>query len=268
MELASWRTLARAIKHADIVVEVLDIRDPVSTQSRRLEGMVRAFEKKLLLVLNKSDLVPRSVAEKWRSIYQSLGYEVVYVSARHRMGTRILRGAIKAIADEKPFSVVVVGYPKTGKSSIINALRARRGASTSPIPGSPGYTRHIQLYKVEPGFYLIDTPGVIPVEGGWPEAVIRGKAPEELADPVPPALALLEKALYYNPRAVVEAYGISERDPMRILEELAIRRGWRYRSTGEPLIEEAARTVIRDYHKAKLLFYVPPEEYLRSLRLA
>ncbi|MEB2836185.1 MAG: GTPase RsgA [Desulfurococcales archaeon] len=264
MELASWRLLARTIKHADVVVEVLDIRDPMSTHSRRLESMVRAFGKKMMLVLNKSDLVPRRVAEKWQSIYESLGYAVVYTSARARLGTRILRAAIKRAAGEKPFTVAIVGYPKTGKSSIINALRGRHGASTSPVPGSPGYTRHVQLYKVEPGFYLIDTPGVIPVEGGWLESVIRGRSPEELADPVPPALALLERALKYNPRSVLDAYGIASRDPVEILEEIARRRGWFYRSTGEPLIEEAARTVIRDYHKAKLLFYVPPEEYLKA----
>jgi ribosome biogenesis GTPase A len=264
VELASWRLLARTIKHADVVVEVLDIRDPISTQSKKLEGIVRAFNKKLLLVLNKSDLVPLSVAVKWQSLYESMGYRAVYVSARHRLGTRILRAAIKSLADEKPFSVAVVGYPKTGKSSIINALRAKRGASTSPVPGSPGYTRHVQLYKVEPGFYLIDTPGVIPVEGGWPEAVIRGKSPEELADPVPPAIALIERILRYNPRAIREAYGISDRDPLRILEKLALSRGWMYKTSKEPLIEEAARTIIRDYHKAKIRFYVPPEEYLRA----
>ena len=109
---------------------------------------------------------------------------------------------------------------------------------------------------------MIDTPGVIPVEGGWPEAIIRGRSPEELVDPVPPAVALLERALKYNPKAVEKAYGIRERDPMLILEELARKRGWYYKLSKEPLIEEAARTVIRDYHRAKLLFYVPPEEYL------
>jgi len=169
---------------------------------------------------------------------------------------------IKNIARIKPFSVAVVGYPKTGKSSIINALRGRKGAKTSPIPGSYGYTKSIQLLKIEPGFYMIDTPGIIPVEGGWPEAIIRGRSPEELKDPVPPAIALIERALKYNPRAVEEAYGIKEKDPYRILELIAIHRGWKYKSTGEPIIEEAARTVIRDYHKAKLFFYVPPEDYL------
>ena len=262
MQLASWRLLARTVKNADIVVEVLDIRDPMSTRSQRLERMVELLDKKLLLVLNKSDLVPRGVAEKWKRILEGMGYDVMYVSARHRLGTRMLRGWIKASAEIKPFTVAVVGFPKTGKSSIINALRGRKGASTSPIPGSPGYTKSIQLLKVEEGFYMIDTPGVIPVEGGWPEAIIRGKSPEELKDPVTPALSLIEKILRYNPRAFMQAYGIKEKEPLKILEALAVKRGWFYKLTKEPLIEEAARTVIRDYHKAKIPFYVPPEEYL------
>jgi len=264
LELASWRLLARTIKNADVVVEVVDIRDPIHTRSRRLEQMAEALDKTLVIVLNKSDLVPRRVAEKWQTIIEGQGYDVLYVSARNRLGTRVLRGFLKHVAPVKPFSVAVVGYPKTGKSSIINALRGRKGASTSPIPGSPGYTKSIQLLKVEPGFYMIDTPGVIPVEGGWPEAIIRGRSPEELADPVPPAVSLIEKVLRHNPRAIKEAYGIESSDPWQILEELARKRGWYYKTTKEPLIEEAARTVIRDYHKAKIRFYVPPEEYLAS----
>ncbi len=260
MRLASWRMIAKLVRGSDVVLEVVDIRDPVSTMSRRLEKIVEAFDKTLLIVLNKSDLVPRSVAEGWKSYLESLGYKAMYVSATSRLGTRMLRGWVRASVPAKPFTAAVVGYPKTGKSSIINALRGRKGALTSPIPGSFGYTRSFQIFKVEEGFYMIDTPGIVPVEGGWPEAVIRGKAPEEIPDPLPAAVALIEKALKYNRRALLEAYGIEETDPYKALEILALKRGWRYKSTGEPLIEEAARTVIRDYHTAKLYFYVPPPD--------
>ncbi len=41
------------------------------------------------------------------------------------------------------------------------------------------------------------------------------------------------------------------------MERLAIKRGWFYKTTKEPLIEEAARTIIRDYHKAKIPFTCP-----------
>lgn len=260
--LASWGLLASIVKRSEIVLEVIDIRDPISTRSRRLERMVERMDRELILVLNKADLVPRSVAEKWKKLFSGEGYNVVYMAARDHKGTRVLRRTIKSLAPGFPTIVAVVGFPKTGKSTIINALKGRHSASTSPIPGSPGYTRHAQLYKIEPKIYMIDTPGVIPVEGGELESIIRGKPPEELKDPVRPAMLLIEKALKYNPYAILEAYGIREKDPYRILELIAIHRGWLYKKTKEPLVEEAAKTVIRDYHKGKLLFYVPPEEYL------
>lgn len=262
MILASWRSLAWIIRRADVVLEVVDARDPVSTRSRRLERMISSLQKKLIIVINKTDLVPREVAEKWKRIFEDQGYRTVYMAARDHKGTRILRRAIRDVVDMYPAIVAVTGFPKTGKSTIINALKGRHSASTSPIPGSPGYTTHAQLYRIGENLYMIDTPGVIPVEGGPLEAVLRGRPPEQLRDPVRPAVMLLKKALRYNPRAVKDAYGIDETDPYKILELIALKRGWRYKSDGEPLIEEAARAVIRDYHTGKLLFYVPPEEYI------
>jgi len=264
--LASWRTLAWIVRRSDVVLEVLDARDPMSTRSRRLERMASSLGKKLILVVNKADLVPREVAAKWKRLLEDLGYPAVYMAARDHKGTRVLRRKIREVSSAEPTVVAVVGFPKTGKSTIINALKGRHSASTSPIPGSPGYTTHAQLYKIGSNLYMIDTPGVIPVEGGFLEAVLRGRPPEQLRDPVKPAMLLIEKALRYNPRAIIDTYGIEETDPYRVLELIAIKRGWRYKSDGEPLVEEAARAVIRDYHEGKLLFYVPPEEYLLGRR--
>ncbi|MET1101224.1 MAG: GTPase [Pyrodictiaceae archaeon] len=260
MQLASWKTIAWIIRRADIILEVVDARDPISTRSRKLERLVAALNKKLIIVLNKSDLVPRHVAEKWKRILNNRGYRAVYVAARDHKGTRVLRRTINELREADPTIVAVVGFPKTGKSTIINALKGRHSASTSPIPGSPGYTRRAQLYRIGQKLYMLDTPGIIPVEGGPLEAIIRGYAPEELRDPIKPAIMLIERALKYNPYAIKEAYGIDERDPYKILELIAIKRGWFYKKDKEPLVEEAARTVIRDYHEGKLRFYVPPED--------
>lgn len=262
MRLAKWSLIKVIVRKANVVLEVLDSRNPIGTRSRKLEEMAFKYNKNLILVLNKIDLIPKRVALKWKEILTDANVRAVCFSALSKRGVEELKNVIRSSTDKRPLKVAVVGYPKVGKSSVINALKGRKSAPTSPIPGSPGYTRGIQLLKIEEGIYLLDTPGIIPIEGGLFESVIRGKSPEELKDPIPAAMLLLETAMKYNPKCVLDAYGISERDPFRILELIAIKRGWRYKKGGEPLVEEAARNVIRDYHKAKLSFYIPPEEAL------
>ncbi len=258
MLLADWHSLARAVKRSDGVIEVVDARDPLGTRSRRLEGIARAFNRPFILVLNKVDLVPKWDSKAWIDYFSSRGIRAVPVSAIRRKGKEELLKAMKEAVKERPATFVIAGYPKTGKSSIINMFKGYRSAPTSPVPGSPGYTRGYTIYKVSQNIYILDTPGTIPVEGDYLESVIRGRAPEELSDPVKPAVMLLERALTYNPNLALRAYGIAERDPYVILEMIARRRSWFYKSTGDPNIEEAARAVIRDYHKAKLWFFVPP----------
>jgi len=262
--LASWSQIWSLVSRADMVLHILDARDPLSTFSRRLVNIVEKKGKKLVIVINKADLVPRSVVEEWKKYFEKRGYLAVYVAASKHMGTLKLRRAIKRSALVLPVVVAVVGYPKVGKSSIINALKGHHSAPTSPHPGSPGYTRHFQLYRVDSKILMIDTPGILPVEGDEVEKLIRGYSPEKLEDPVRPAIMLIEKILKYNPNAFLQAYGIETRDPERILEEIAVRRGWFYKTTKEPLIEEAARTIIRDYHDGKIKFYIRPPTSLSN----
>jgi hypothetical protein len=258
MELADWRTLARVIKRSDGVIEVLDARDPLGTRSLRAEGIARAFGKKVIIAINKVDLIPKDVAKRWLDYFDSLGLRAVLVSSLRGYGKGTLKAEMLKVSSGGTSTFSVVGYPKTGKSSIINMFKGYRSASVSKVPGSWGHTKGYTIYRVAKDIYVIDTPGTIPVEGDELESIIRGRSPEELRDPVRPAVLLIERALRYNPNSIAEAYGVLEIDPYKILERIAMRRMWIYKSTHEPNIEEAARTVIRDYHRGKLWFYVPP----------
>lgn len=59
-----WNELYKVIDSSDVVIHVLDARDPLGTRCRSVEKYIReeAPHKHLLFLLNKCDLVPTSVA--------------------------------------------------------------------------------------------------------------------------------------------------------------------------------------------------------------
>ena len=258
MRLATWRQLREVIRRADLILEVLDSRDPETTRSLKAESIIKSEGKDFILVLNKCDLIPRIYAEEWKKFYERKGLKAVYISTKHRRGTRILRREILRAAITTPVIVAIIGFPKVGKSSIINVLKGKHSAQTSPYPGTPGYTKNVQLYKIDNKIYMIDTPGVIPVEGGELETVIRGRPIEKINEPVNIAIKLIEKIQRYVPSAFLQAYGTNEKNPIKLLEFIAVKRGWFYKTTHEPNLDEAARALIRDFLNGKIPYYVPP----------
>ena len=59
-----WNELYKVIDSSDVVIHVLDARDPEGTRCRSVEKYIReeAPHKHLVFVLNKCDLVPTTVA--------------------------------------------------------------------------------------------------------------------------------------------------------------------------------------------------------------
>ena len=65
-----------------------------------------------------------------------------------------------------------VGYPNTGKSSIINTLRKKAVCNVAPIPGETKVWQYITLMRK---IYLIDCPGIVPpVEQSETDVVLKG----------------------------------------------------------------------------------------------
>jgi nuclear GTP-binding protein len=77
-----WNELYKVIDSSDVVIHVLDARDPLGTRCRSVEKYMReeAPHKHLLFVLNKCDLVPTSVAV-------SLGFPFARFNATVQSGT-------------------------------------------------------------------------------------------------------------------------------------------------------------------------------------
>ena len=260
MKVATLRDIRRMLGDIHIVVEVTDARAPDVTRHGRLEELVSDAGRRLLVVINKSDLVPEDVLWGWVNAFRAEGLSVLPTSATKRLGTLRLRKELRSLATERLSRILVVGFPKVGKSSIINVLKGRRSASVSAVPGSSGYTRHFQLFRVGGGLYLVDSPGILPPEGTPLEMVLRGAKPEVLENPVEAAVALLDDVMRRLPGEVSKVYGVEEGDPVEILTEIARRKNLTFSGTGEPNLTEAARHVIRDYHLQRLRYYRKPPD--------
>ncbi|HHI01428.1 MAG TPA: GTPase RsgA [Thermococcus litoralis] len=252
----AWRIVREAIKEGDIVIEVVDARDPIGTRNPKVERLVQEEGKKLLIVMNKADLVPKEWAEEYKKKHKDV--PIVFISARERKGTGILRKEIKRLAKElfeegkDKVKVVLVGYPNVGKSTIINVLKGKHAVGTAPIPG---YTKGKQFIKLSKKIWLVDSPGVVPVDD-FDELVIRGGFPaDKIEEPVKPALKLIKRILETRKEAITEKYGIKKLESEeQILEAIGKKKGLLERG-GKVNLEEAARYFLREWQTGRFTLF-------------
>ncbi len=255
---SSWFRVRKVVKRATIVLEILDSRDPLGTRSLELEMLVKDLGRTLLLVLNKTDLVPRNVISRWTKHFESKGYVVFSISAKKGGYAETLKEAVKRLARKKRMVLAIVGYPNVGKSTIINGLKGRYVAETSPIPG---FTKGEKLVRVDENLLIMDTPGLIPSRkiSLYKFALSGFVPPEKLKNPFTPAQEFLCEIYGSMPNVLRETYNIEAKEPCRLLELLAAKRGFLIKG-GELNIDEAARTVLRDWQSGKLKYYKLPED--------
>ncbi|WP_297072551.1 GTPase [Thermococcus sp.] len=259
----AWRVVREVIDEADLIVEVVDARDPVGTRNRKLEKLVMEEGKPLLIVMNKADLVPKEWAEEYK---RKSEIPVVFISARERKGTGILRKEIKKLAkplldEREKVKVALIGYPNVGKSTIINTLKGKKVVGTAPIPG---YTKGKQLIRLSKRIWLLDSPGVVPIDD-FDELVIKGGFPaDKIDEPVKPALKLIGRILETRREAITEKFGIREfESEEEILRKIGEKRGL-IKAGGEVDLEETARWLLREWQTGRFTLFANEEERERD----
>ncbi|ESR65155.1 nuclear/nucleolar GTPase 2 [Citrus sinensis] len=160
-----WGELYKVIDSSDVVVQVLDARDPQGTRCHHLERHLKEHckHKHMILLLNKCDLVPAWATKGWLRVlskeYPSLAF---HASINKSFGKGSLLSVLRQFArlksDKQAISVGFVGYPNVGKSSVINTLRTKNVCKVAPIPGETKVWQYITLTK---RIFLIDCPGVV-----------------------------------------------------------------------------------------------------------
>lgn len=66
-----WREVKKVIETCEVIVYVVDARDPEGTRSDEVDQIMEQSGKKVVYVLNKSDLVPTENAKAWQQKYKA-----------------------------------------------------------------------------------------------------------------------------------------------------------------------------------------------------
>lgn len=289
----------QVVENSDVILYVLDARDPEGTRSRQVEHTVLASpNKRLLFVLNKIDLIPSDVLKKWHAQLK-LSFPTLPLAASnsapnaqtfiHKGLTQVttstaLLQALKAYAHssqlKRSISVGVIGYPNVGKSSVINSLIARHGQvkRACPVGAQAGVTTSIRQVKVDNKLKVLDSPGIVfpSTEGkSGSKAVdeqsrlilLNALPPKQIDDPIP-AVSLLLKRLCKNPELrdrLIATYDIPKlmtetvKDMVTDFLVHIARKKGRLLKGGIPDMSAAATAVITDWRDGRLAGWTLPK---------
>jgi nuclear GTP-binding protein len=261
---AFYKEFEKVVEEADVILQVLDARDPLGSRSPVLETEILAKnpDKRIVLILNKVDLVPKDVVSAWlkylRAELPTIAFKcattqgairrrdapatlletgsgdgTLSLSASTVLGGSSLLQLLKNYARSRSaggsgpsaaISVGIIGFPNVGKSSLINSMKREKTSGTSSTPGS---TKRMQSIQLDKQVRLLDCPGIVFAEHADGDQLILQNAVniDQLAEPTLAVDSLVRRV----PKSVLlEQYLITDYDvsnPTEFLTLVAKRRG-------------------------------------------
>ncbi|EMP39759.1 Guanine nucleotide-binding protein-like 3 [Chelonia mydas] len=274
------RELKKVIEASDIVLQVLDARDPLGCRCSQVEQIITQSggNKKLLLVLNKIDLVPRENLEKWLHYLKNEFPTVAFKSSmqlkdrsvqekkltKKRARIDLSRGSmcfgseclVKLLRDhcrtqDKAIQVGVIGFPNVGKSSIINSLKEMRACNVGPVRG---VTKCMQTVHIDKQIKMIDSPSIIAAPSNSALALaLRSTTDIEESGKLLDAVNAILK--HCSKQQMMLYYNIPDfRNSVEFLTLLAQKRGM-LKKGGVPDTESAAKLLLYDWTGAKISYH-------------
>ncbi|KAH6817042.1 GTP-binding family protein [Perilla frutescens var. frutescens] len=286
---AFYKELVKVIEASDVILEVLDARDPLGTRCVDMEKMVTSSgpDKRLVLLLNKIDLVPREAVEKWlkylREELPAVAFKCSTQEQKSNLGwksapkagksgkannllqtsdclgaetlIKLLKNYSRSYEIKKSITVGIIGLPNVGKSSIINSLKRSHVVN---VGATPGLTRSMQEVHLDKNVRLLDCPGVVMLKSAANDASIalrNCKRIEKLDDPIGPVMEILKLC---PDRVLVTLYKVPAFDSVDdFLQKVATVRG-KLKKGGVVDVDATARIILHDWNEGKIPYYTMP----------
>lgn len=145
-----------AVSNVDLLVLLAAACNPITDPFLldRVLAIAGAQGVDCLICVNKCDIDP---GDELMATYQVAGIEILRTSAQTGEGVAALRARIAGK------TVAFTGNSGVGKSSLLNAIAPELAIPTGEVSDKLGRgrhtTRHVELYRLEDGTYVADTPG-------------------------------------------------------------------------------------------------------------
>lgn len=157
-----------AIKEAQVVLFVVNAQEGLATEDLEIAKLLRKFDKKVILVINKIDKVNPDIAP---NDFFCLGFaSVVQISAKANKRIAILVNefitelkvdeASQEFSNINSIKVAIVGQPNVGKSTLVNNILKEERVIVQDKPGTTRDSIYINTCINKQEYTLIDTAGV------------------------------------------------------------------------------------------------------------
>lgn len=169
-----WRQLWRVVERAEIVVQIVDARNPLLFLSSDLERYVKSLPQKreFMVLLNKADLIPDEIRQRWAAYFRGKGTRYAFWSAN----------AAQAVIDEEG------GVPELMEPEDIFADKMRKDAKAEALAAEQVIEKVLTrdelfdlFFQLRPQYEEGEEPGankaprwgeVTSVSGARPSAVV------------------------------------------------------------------------------------------------
>ena len=154
-----------AIEESDLILFMVDVTVGIHELDTSVASLLRRYDKKVLLVVNKVDNGERLLDA---NEFYNLGLGDYFpLSSMNGSGTgELLDEVVKNLPVEEPGAVpdlpriAIVGRPNVGKSSLVNSLLGEERNIVTPVAGTTRDSIYTRYNKFQHDFLLVDTAGL------------------------------------------------------------------------------------------------------------